>query len=162
MKIDLRFYALLVLLITSCSKNQDFAVYDEATHDSSKTENAITVEQELLEIINEHRLSLNTNTLQFSDVAYKYANIHTDYMIAKGSISHDNFSSRASHIDAEVGAEMVSENVAKDYDTAIEAFHGWYNSSIHKKTMEGDFTHTAISVKKDATGQYYFTQLFYK
>ena len=57
---------------------------------------------------------------------------------------------------------MVAENVAKDYDTALEAFEGWYNSSSHKKTMEGDFSHTAISVKKDELGNYYFTQLFYK
>lgn len=125
-------------------------------------ENAIAVEGELLEIVNEHRLALNTNALKFSAVAYKYANLHTDYMIAKGSISHDNFSSRASNINAEVAVEMVAENVAKDYNTAVEAFEGWYSSGIHKKTMEGDFTHTAISIKQDVKGNYYFTQLFYK
>lgn len=125
-------------------------------------ENAIILEQELLDILNGHRSSLGANTLVFSDIAYKYANIHTDYMISKGSISHDNFSSRASNINSEVTVEMVAENVAKDYDTAIEAFQGWNTSSNHKKTMEGDFTHTAISVKKDAMGNYYFTQLFYK
>ncbi len=127
-----------------------------------ESENVIIVEQELLEIVNQHRLSLGTNTLAFSDIAYKYANIHTNYMISKGSISHDNFSSRASNINSEVTVEMVAENVAKDYDTAMEAFEGWYTSSTHKKTMEGDFTHTAISVKKDDMGNYYFTQLFYK
>lgn len=127
-----------------------------------EAENVLTIEQDLLEIVNEHRLSLNTNTLEFSDVAYKYANLHTDYMISKGSISHDNFSSRASNINTEIAVEMVAENVAKDYQTAIEAFEGWYTSSSHKKTMEGDFTHTGISVKKDDLGNYYFTQLFYK
>ena len=127
-----------------------------------EAENVLTIEQDLLDIVNTHRLSLNTNTLQFSDVAYKYANLHTDYTISKGSISHDNFSSRASKIDSEISVEMVAENVAKDYDTAQEAFEGWYISSSHKKTMEGDFTHTAISVKKDDFGNYYFTQHFYK
>lgn len=127
-----------------------------------EAKNAVEMEQELFEIVNEHRLSLTTNVLEFSDVAYKYANIHTDYMIAKGGISHDNFSSRASNIDSEVTVEMVAENVAKDYDSAIAVFQGWYSSSNHKKTMEGDFTHTAVSVKKDALGNFYFTQLFYK
>ncbi|APQ17155.1 CAP domain-containing protein [Maribacter hydrothermalis] len=127
-----------------------------------EAENVISIEQDLLEIVNEHRLSLNTNMLQFSDVAYKYANIHTDYMITKGSISHDNFSSRASNINTEIAVEIVAENVAKDYRTALEAFQGWYLSSSHKKTMEGDFTHTGISVKKDELGNFYFTQLFYK
>lgn len=127
-----------------------------------EAENVLTIEQDLLDIVNEHRLSLNTNTLAFSDVAYKYANLHTDYMISKGNISHDNFSSRASNIDSEISVEMVAENVAKDYQSALEAFEGWYVSSSHKKTMEGDFTHTGISVKKDDQGNYYFTQLFYK
>ncbi|SIP98526.1 CAP domain-containing protein [Maribacter ulvicola] len=127
-----------------------------------EAENVLTIEQDLLDLINAHRLSLHTNTLDFSDVAYKYANLHTDYMISKGSISHDNFSSRASNINSEIAVEMVAENVAKDYQTALEAFEGWYTSRNHKKTMEGDFTHTGISVKKDELGNYYFTQLFYK
>lgn len=141
---------------------------DSCTSDSIEetsileAENVITIEQDLLDIVNEYRLTLNTNTLEFSDIAYKYANIHTNYMIAKGSISHDNFSSRATNINSEVEVEMVAENVAKDYLSAIDAFQGWYNSSSHKKTMEGDFTHTGISVKKDEQGNYYFTQLFYK
>ena len=148
--------ALIVLFLSSCTSEpiSETPVIE--------AENAITIEQELLEIVNEHRLTLKTEPLRFSDVAYKYANIHTDYMIAKGSISHDKFSSRAANINSEVTVEMVAENVAKDYDSAIEAFQGWYNSSSHKKTMEGDFTHTAISVKKNEMGNYYFTQLFYK
>jgi len=28
--------------------------------------------------------------------------------------------------------------------------------------MEDDFTHTAVSVKKDAEGKLYFTQIFYR
>ena len=146
----------LLLFLGSCTSD---SVDDTPVREA---ENVLTIEQDLLEIVNEHRLSLNTNTLEFSDVAYKYANLHTDYMISKGSISHDNFSSRASNINTEIAVEMVAENVAKDYQTAIEAFEGWYTSSSHKKTMEGDFTHTGISVKKDDLGNYYFTQLFYK
>ena len=128
----------------------------------AEAENSIVLEQELLGVVNGHRISLGLNTLDFSEVAYKYANIHTDYMIAKGSLSHDHFSARASNIHEEVEVEMVAENVAKDHDTAIAAFEGWYQSSNHKKTMEGEFTHTAVSVKKDAKGNYYFTQLFFR
>tara|TARA_R110002050_G_scaffold143303_6_gene268473 strand:+ start:658 stop:1131 length:474 start_codon:yes stop_codon:yes gene_type:complete len=146
----------LLLFLNSCTSDslEDTTIVE--------AENVITIEQDLLDIVNEHRLTLNTNTLVFSNIAYKYANIHTDYMIAKGSISHDNFSSRATNINSEVEVKMVAENVAKDYVSAIDAFEGWYTSSSHKKTMEGDFTHTGISVKKDKQGNYYFTQLFYK
>lgn len=124
--------------------------------------NSTEVEQELLGIVNSHRTSLGYDSLSFSNVAYEYANSHTDYMIAKGSISHDNFSSRASDIAAEVNAIEVSENVAKDYSSAVEAFQNWMSSSLHRKSIEGDFTHTAVSVKKDSNGNFYFTQLFYR
>jgi len=147
---------LFVFIFGSCTS--------ESIEDSPivEAENIIKLEQEIYEIINTHRTGLNTNKLVFSTVAYKYANNHTDYMISKGSLSHDNFSSRASNIDSEEAVEMVAENVAKDYNTAQDAFEGWYNSVNHKKTMEGNFTHTAVSVKKDQLGNYYFTQLFYR
>lgn len=152
-------YAVLVLfvfILGSCSKEPiDNTPNIEAV-------NVIALEQEVLEIVNSHRSELGTNTLEFSEVAYEYANKHTDYMISKGSLSHDNFSSRASSIASKVAVQMVAENVAKDYNTAQDAFVGWYESSSHKKTMEGDFTHTAVSVKKDENGNFYYTQLFYK
>ena len=152
-------YAVLVLfvfILGSCSKEPiDNTPNIEAV-------NVIALEQEVLEIVNSHRSELGTNTLEFSEVAYEYANKHTDYMISKGSLSHDNFSSRASSIASKVAVQMVAENVAKDYNTAQDAFVGWYESSNHKKTMEGDFTHTAVSVKKDENGNFYYTQLFYK
>ncbi|MBQ4913183.1 CAP domain-containing protein [Maribacter sp. MMG018] len=147
---------LFVIVLSSCTSES----LDETT--AHEAENVFTVEQELLEIVNDYRSSVGAVPLKFSEIAYKYANSHTDYMIEKGSINHDNFSSRASSINSEVGVEIVAENVAKDYDTAIEAFNGWHDSSSHKKTMEGDFTHTAVSVKTDPSGNFYYTQLFYK
>ena len=63
---------------------------------------------------------------------------------------------------AKVDASAVAENVAKDYPTAKITFEKWVASSGHRKNIEGDFTHTAVSVKKDAAGHYYFTQLFYR
>ena len=147
---------LFVLLAGSCSsesgENANIPIY----------ENAVLVEQELLGIVNDHRNDLGYSSLLFSKIAYDYANSHTDYMIAKGSLSHDNFSSRASSISSEVNAEYVAENVAKDYPDAITAYQKWLESPNHRKTMEGEFTHTAVSVKKDASGKFYFTQLFYR
>ncbi|QLG45525.1 CAP domain-containing protein [Costertonia aggregata] len=151
-------FVLFVCTLASCSSEP----IDGDTTNITKAENAVEVETELLEIVNNHRASLNRPALLFSEVAYEYANAHNDYMISKGSLSHDNFSSRASKISSKANAEMVAENVAKDYDTAAGAFQGWLKSVHHKNTMEGKFTHTAVSVKKDANGNYYFTQLFYR
>ena len=150
-------FPVLLVMLFSCTAEplQDDTILEEA-------ENNIILEQEVLAIVNDHRISLGLNKLEFSEIAYKYANKHTDYMIAKGSLSHDNFSARASSINSEITVKMVAENVAKEYDTATEAFEGWYQSTNHKKTMEGEFSHTAVSVKKNAQGDYYYTQLFYQ
>ncbi|MGB5668578.1 MAG: CAP domain-containing protein [Maribacter sp.] len=156
MRVQYAFLILFVFILGSCSKEsiENLNIIE--------AENAIEVENELLNVVNDHRVSLGYTSLQFSAVAYDYANQHNDYMVANGSISHDNFSSRASKISSEVNAEYVAENVAKDYKTAFEAFEKWLSSPNHKKTMEGEFTHTAVSVKKDANGNLYFTQLFYR
>lgn len=158
MKLSLKyaFLVYLMLFIASCSQ--------EALNDTEfpVAENDLATEQELLGIVNVHRSSLGQAVLQHSPVAYEYANRHNDYMIAKGGLSHDNFSKRASEISSEVNAELVAENIAKDYPSAILALEGWLNSADHKETLEGDFTHTAVSVKKDATGNFYYTQLFFR
>ena len=156
MRLLLAVAVLFVLLANSCSKESSSEV------PATSAQNVIALESELIEMVNAHRLDKGNNPLQFSAVAYEYANDHTDYMIDKGSLSHDNFSSRASSISSETDAEAVAENVAKDYPTAEAAFNGWMKSSAHRNTLEGNFTHTAVSVKKDTQGNYYYTQLFYR
>ncbi|GGW25052.1 CAP domain-containing protein [Arenibacter certesii] len=127
-----------------------------------EAENAVKVEQQLLVLVNEHRVSLGFNELDFSDLAYVHANKHTDYMIAKGTANHDNFKVRASTISSAANATYVSENVAKDYGSALEVFQQWLASNDHRKTIEGEFTHSAASVKRNSEGKLYFTHLFYR
>jgi uncharacterized protein YkwD len=158
MKMRTQFIALVLFVITlaSCSKES------LETTNIVEAENATEIELELLAVVNNHRITLGQPELEFSLVAYEYANEHNNYMISLGDINHHNFSSRASKISSQIGAEFVAENVAKDYDDAAAAFQGWLNSSSHKKTMEGDFTHTAVSVKINSAGDFYFTQIFFR
>ncbi len=158
MKTRLQFVLLITILFVATSCSTEPLETTELIAAANSTE----VEEELLGIVNSHRTSMGYDSLSFSNLAYEYANAHTDYMIAKGSISHDNFSARASNIAAEANASEVTENVAKDYENAAEAFHNWLESAQHRKAIEGNFTHTAVSVKKDANGNFYFTQLFYR
>ncbi|MEJ1221314.1 CAP domain-containing protein [Sediminicola sp. 1XM1-17] len=155
-RLHLAVTVLFVLLLSSCNKESIDENY------VPKAENAVSVEQELLVMVNDYRSSLGYPSLNFSEVAYDYANDHTDYMIAMGKINHDNFSARASKISTEANASVVAENVAKDYASAKKAFDEWMASAGHRKNIEGDFSHTAVSVKKDKAGNFYFTQLFYK
>lgn len=156
MRLLLAVSVLFALVASSCSKES------VADADIPVAENAVQVEQELLTLVNDHRTSLGLEELNYSAVAYQYANSHTDYMISKGALSHDNWEDRASKMSSEVDAKEVGENVAKDYPTATAALEGWLGSTNHRNTIEGNFTHTAISVKKDSAGKLYYTQLFYR
>lgn len=150
-------YALVCLLFMACSKDSD-----ETVESGSSSANIPELEAQLLGIVNGHRLSNGLDTLSFNAVAYQYANEHTDYMIAKGELSHANFNSRASKIADETKAVNVQENVARNYETAQSALEGWLASEPHKNTLEGDFTHTAISIKEDDNGSLYYTQIFFR
>lgn len=160
MKMRLHYAVLVLFVFTFCSCTTE--PLDNTSTVIIEAENVTAIESKLLAIVNDHRNSLGQNSLNFSQIAYEYANLHTDYMISIGSINHDNFNSRATKISSEVSAVFVAENVAKNYATALGAFENWLNSSTHRKTMEGEFTHTGVSVKKDANGKLYFTQLFYR
>jgi len=154
-KLQYALAALSLVLVVSCSKESDETVAYPAA------QNVTAMEGELLELVNAHRETLGQESLAFSTIAYEYANTHTDYMISKGSLNHDNFTARASGISAKVAAKAVSENVARYHDTAVKAMEGWLQSESHKKTLEGNYTHTAISIKEDSQGNLYYTQLFY-
>ncbi len=156
MRMHLIALALFACTLASCSKES------AETVNIVETKNVTEVEQNVLATVNEYRVSSGLNALKFDDVAYRYANTHTDYMIAKGAINHDHFTTRAAALAIDVNVEFVAENVAKDYTTASEVFQGWLRSAKHRRTMEGDFMHTAVSVKEDADGTLYFTQIFYR
>jgi len=155
MKMQQALMVLFVSLALSCSKEPAETVAIPVA------ENVPSVESELLDLVNTYRASLGSSPLSFSQVAYDYANEHTDYMVSTGTISHYNFSARASSIAKAVDAQAVAENLAKDYPSAQKALEGWLASDSHRKTMEGEFSHTAISVKRDSNGTLFFTQLFY-
>lgn len=147
--------AVSVILAGSCSKESlDMETVIVA-------ENVKAVEAEFLNMVNNYRTSAGYSPLAYSEVAYSYANQHNDYMIATGTLSHDNFSARASGITSKENAKSVAENVAKDYPSASQALEGLLSMESHRKTLEGEFSHTAVSVKKDAEGNLYYTQLFY-
>jgi len=149
-------FLVVAIALMSCSKdntNEQLGL---------ETFNVVELESQLMQLTNDYRQSQGMSTVVFDAVAYTYANEHTDYMISKGSLSHDNFNSRASSISSETQAQEVAENVAKDYITAETALEGWINSAPHRANLEGDFTHMAISVKKTESGSLYYMQIFFK
>lgn len=149
-------FLMLMFVLTSCSKEET------STEISLLTENVISLEIELASLVNEHRSALGMSEFQLNTVAYNVANEHNDYMIAQGKLSHDNFENRASKIYSGTEAKEVGENVGKNFQSAQEALNWWLNSEPHRINLESDFTHTAISIKKDSSGNLYYTHIFFR
>jgi uncharacterized protein YkwD len=149
-------FLMLMFVLTSCSKEET------STEISLLTENVISLEIELASLVNEHRSALGMSEFQLNTVAYNVANEHNDYMIAQGKLSHDNFENRASKIYSGTEAKEVGENVGKNFQSAQEALNWWLNSESHRINLESDFTHTAISIKKDSSGNLYYTHIFFR
>ena len=159
------FYLVLMLgCLLSCSKQETTPIkLDQETETLliSTTEHS-NQEAALFELINNYRLSIDLNILEFDSVSHYYAKEHSNYMISKGTTSHAKFGERAKQISARSGASFVAENVAKDYDTIDLAFEAWLESNGHRENIEGDYTHSAISVEENDEGDLYFTQLFFR
>lgn len=158
------FYSTLLVftfVFTSCSTS---SVQDEEAllevEESTLTISA--VETELFETVNNYRTTNGLNALSYSKEAYKYAKQHTQFMIIEDKISHDNFNDRASKIAKDTDAIHIAENVAKNYPEVEMALQGWLDSPSHRNTIEGDFTHTAISIKENSEGKLFYTQIFFK
>lgn len=168
MKLSLPTLALIIVLLSSCSKYENFAGYEEVNEDpetsvtlvSSDSHNAL--EAELFDIINNYRVSIGLNEMAFEGTTYYYAGLHTDYMIEKGITSHAKFNERAEKISKRTGAVFVAENVARNYDTVQEAFEAWIDSPGHRTNIEGEYNYSAISIKENSNGDLYFTQLFFR
>jgi len=159
---------LIAVALSSCSKYELTELNTSQVEISSDnrllaaTNIQSASENELLTLVNGYRISINKDTLSFNDVVYYYASEHTKYMISEGQISHAKFGNRAEKISKKVGAKFVAENVAKEYPDMDLAFEGWLESPAHRKNIEGDYTHTAISVIRNKNGKFYFTQMFSK
>lgn len=119
-------------------------------------------ENEVLTLINNYRQSIGLNTLEKVDFMSIKAEEHDAYMISVGSANHDYFQDRYQALVTNLGAKTASENVAYNYATPQGVFNAWLNSAGHKANIEGDFTHFGISIRTNAEGKKYYTNLFMK
>ncbi len=157
--------ALLCLVITSCSK--DDAIENEPTKfeiDLALVQkNDSQMSARILVLVNAHRDSLGLSPLQMDNqYASAFAVDHTEYMIEKEEINHDNFGYRSEGIKFYDKAEVVGENVAYGFDSAEKVMQAWLKSPGHREIIEGNFTHTGFGVMKCDKGRNYFTQIFYR
>lgn len=150
---------LLTLLTFSCSTDP----LNDETIDRSIPDfapEAKTIEIKILELINQHRLSIGLNSLvnmiEIKAETYR----HTNYMIENNRLSHDNIFVRKENLESSIGAIRMSENLAFGYTNAESLMNGWLSSPGHRDTIEGDFIATDISAKQDENGNWYYTSIF--
>lgn len=152
------------IAVSMCNKTSSFEeeiLFTESILENEKsTIDSSLMEKELFDLVNDYRASIGSTKLQSSLSSYTHAEEHNKYMISQSKLSHDNFESRASKIASEINAVGVGENVARYYSTAKLTLDGWLESTTHKEAIEGEYTHTTLSITLDKNGRPYCTQIF--
>jgi uncharacterized protein YkwD len=120
--------------------------------------NYSAIELELLNLVNDHRTQLGLNKLNSIGLISKEAEGHSNYMVEKNVVSHDNFDLRAKNLFENLGTINVGENVAYGYLTANGLINAWLSSLDHRIILENEnFTDFGISARMNVSGRYYFT-----
>lgn len=159
--ISLPFLALLALLgFTSCS-TESFPE-EVTTVNINQAPQAKVIELEIMELINQHRISTGLSPLRNHNIVKSVAFSHTDYMIEVNQVNHDNFFQRKSSLERHANALSVAENVAYSFNSAESVVNAWLNSEGHRQTIEGDFTDFDISAEQNEQGRWYYTNIFIK
>ncbi|MFO7694589.1 MAG: carboxypeptidase regulatory-like domain-containing protein [Vicinamibacterales bacterium] len=120
-------------------------------------------DDEILQLVNNHRLSIGKPALVKSQVIWEQANGHSRNM-ASGAVpfGHDGFDARAAAIRAALGSGgSAAENVAMGFSSAAAVVNAWLGSAGHRANIEGNSTRTGISAAKSSGGVWYYTQMFY-
>ena len=155
-------FALLlpILVLTSCSSDAESV--ESTAVETAKMYSHNTTELELLDLVNAYRVENGLNALQIiQHVSYK-SEEHNNYMIATNTVSHDNFSSRKANLEQVIGAVRVGENVAYGFSTPQATLNAWIASEGHRVNLLGNYTHYGLSIRENADGRKYYTNIFVK
>ncbi|TCK69095.1 cysteine-rich secretory family protein [Winogradskyella wandonensis] len=150
-----------LLSFTSCS-TESMNEEEVLTIDLATPPQAKPLEIEVLELINNYRISNGFSALSNNGTVKAVAYTHSDYMRISNEVSHHNFYVRKQSLQENENAQVVSENVAFGYTNAQSVVNAWINSPGHRSNIEGDFTHFDISAEQDENGDWYYTNIFIK
>ena len=148
--------------MNSCSTNSTEIAAVAVTPEKVVVYNYSPAELEAMTLINNYRQSIGLKTLGQLNYASKKSEEHDNYMIANNVVNHDDFVARSESIMKTTGAKIVSENIAYNYNSPQAALDAWLKSPSHKANIEGNFTHFGLSIRVNADGKKYYTNIFVK
>jgi uncharacterized protein YkwD len=125
------------------------------------------MERETIAAVNELRRGRGLGALLADARLTSVARSHSEEMSLRGYFAHRSPDGReaADRVrDQGLDFRRLGENLHKSRgsdDPVQTAVESWSNSQRHRTTMLApDYTHTAVGVAVDASGELYFTQLF--
>ena|SRR5690349_5517076 len=160
-----KFSVLLFLFIAaftpSCYTQQPVEQLPSPTQTVSIV-NEQKLEADILDYINQYRVSKGLNELKSEPVIAEQAAQHSANMASKKvAFSHDGFENRIQVISGKLGVMSASaENVALGKLTAKQVVDVWLKSPGHRKNIEGKYQLTGIGTAVDGQGTVFFTQIF--
>jgi uncharacterized protein YkwD len=157
-------FVVMLITMNSCSADDNAEETDNSTTPGTLITNYSYNDSEIetMKLINDYRVSIGLNALERTNHISFKCEEHNKYMIANNVMDHSNFATRSQNIMLVLGAKSVAENVAYDYKTSAAVLKAWLDSPGHKANIEGDYTHFGLSVKTDAAGKKYYTNIFAK
>ena len=161
-------------LAAGCSDPGSSAAADAPTKTgTAPAEKAsLPVEDELLALVNAHRVALGLNALISKDAITLAARAHSEQMSSDRFFSHRSPDGRTPGerlADAGVEWDRAGENIAAGYDTPEAVFNAWMESPTHRDAIEAiGWTHSGIGYAYDNNPTdahphaHYWTQDFVK
>lgn len=128
------------------------------------SEDILSMENKLIDLINEERLQHLLAPLEPWDELSVSARKHSKNMAAGTTqFGHDGFKGRVKAIRKLTPHIALAENVAYCYgkkDTLAAAVTGWMKSPGHCKNILGNYNTTGIGIAYSKNGRCYMTQIF--
>lgn len=126
-----------------------------------------TLEQQILELVNQHRAGLGLSQLGLASSLRSSAEWKARHMAAYHYLDHDDPAPPVARgwyqrlTDNGYTAALCAENIAQGYQTASAVLAGWLASPGHKENLEDAYwTVTGLGAATASNGQVYWVQDF--
>ena len=157
------FWSLILLSsLVACGDGFDKKANTGRTQESQE-EDTYSINQQYLQLVNEHRISMQLRPLTYQPIIEEIALSHSKGMgLHVRPFGHMGFSVRCRRLRNRLGkVQLCGEIVAMGQKDIKDVFKAWMTSPKHRDELENPrYTHTGLGIYKDELGLGYWTQMF--